>query len=102
MLLQTVTTLVTQPNGIVQQNGLNSPDLNGQAKTEIQGDTGGKQDKSEVATIQEVDIIRSQEIMGKAVSGILILLLKWFKLSRKLSITRRTKICSKLTYYQTF
>ena len=35
--------------------------------------------------IEELDAIRAQEIMAKAVSGILILLLKWFKLSRELA-----------------
>ncbi len=99
MLLQTVTTLVTQPNGAGGlQNGLNSPDLNGQAKTEVHGDTGGKQEKSTGTTIQELDIIRSQEIMGKAVSGIFILLLKWFKLSRELG-QPWNRVCGGLTVH---
>lgn len=36
------------------------------------------------ACIDELDNIRLREITGKAVSGILLLLLKWFKRSRKL------------------
>lgn len=34
--------------------------------------------------IEELDITRLREITGKAVSGSLLLLLKWFKRSRKL------------------
>lgn len=32
--------------------------------------------------IEEVEALRSREITGKAVSGILLVLLKWFKISR--------------------
>lgn len=35
------------------------------------------------STADQVENTRSQEIAGKALSGILILLLKWFKVSRK-------------------
>lgn len=35
-------------------------------------------------SIDELDNIRLREITGKAVSGTLLLLLKWFKRSRKL------------------
>ena len=37
--------------------------------------------------LEVADMARSQEITAKSVSGILILLLKWFKLSRKMSGT---------------
>jgi hypothetical protein len=33
--------------------------------------------------VEELDIIRLREITGKAISGTLLLLLKWFKRSRK-------------------
>lgn len=33
--------------------------------------------------VEELDIIRLREITGKAISGALLLLLKWFKRSRK-------------------
>lgn len=36
------------------------------------------------ASIDELDNIRLREITGKAVSGTMLLLLKWFKRSRKL------------------
>lgn len=38
--------------------------------------------------IEELDGVRLREITGKAVSGALLLLLKWFKVSRKLEIPR--------------
>lgn len=34
-------------------------------------------------TNEEVDAIRTQEVLDKAVTGTLILILKWFKVSRK-------------------
>lgn len=37
------------------------------------------------ATVDELDNIRVREITGKAISGSLLLLLKWFKRSRKSS-----------------
>lgn len=39
--------------------------------------------------VEELDIIRLREITGKAISGTLLLLLKWFKRSRnKFSLSR--------------
>ena len=82
VLLQTVTTLVTQPQvpmGAV--NGFSSGEHHNQNRD---GYDGSKNDQASSETLLlNVDLIRSQEIMGKAVSGIIILLLKWFKLSRK-------------------
>jgi hypothetical protein len=34
--------------------------------------------------MEDIDELRGREIQAKGVSGILVLLLKWFKLSRKL------------------
>jgi len=34
-------------------------------------------------TLDEIDVIRHREITSKAVSAILLLILKWFKVSRK-------------------
>jgi hypothetical protein len=34
-------------------------------------------------SVDEIEAMRSREITAKAVSGILIILLKWFKISRK-------------------
>ena len=48
--------------------------------------------------ISEIDDIRTREIQGKAVSGILILLLKWFKISRESSIQHLTASISAKTF----
>ena len=43
---------------------------------------GASQNPPEVS-IKDLDRARTQEIMSKAVSAIFVLLLKWFKISRK-------------------
>lgn len=40
-----------------------------------------------VATNEELDAMRTQEVLDKAVSGTLILILKWFKVSRTLFLS---------------
>jgi hypothetical protein len=40
-------------------------------------------------TLDEIDVTRHREITSKAVSAILLLVLKWFKVSRKLSTPNR-------------
>jgi len=84
-ILAHVTALVTQSSGTNglqsgfqfqdNQNGTTSgrPDMNG-----INGHNGP------VATNEELDAMRTQEVLDKAVTGSLILILKWFKVSRKL------------------
>ena len=44
----------------------------------------GHIDLNSEAAIDELDNIRLREITGKAISGSLLLLVKWFKRSRKL------------------
>lgn len=82
VLLQTVTTLVTQPNapnGL--QTGFESPDDNPNDRAQLNG-ISNEHGEEDVAGLENINTIRTQEIMGKAVSGILLLLLKWFKVSR--------------------
>lgn len=79
-ILSHVTALVTQANGTnglqsgfqYQDNQNGRPDSNG-----VNGHSGS------VATNEELDAMRTQEILDKAVSGTLMLVLKWFKVSRK-------------------
>ena len=87
-ILANVTALITQnANG---QNGMhgnfNFPEgQNGvpAQKPETNGVVNGLNlDAAHVST-EELDAVRSQEITAKAASGILVLLLKWFKVSRK-------------------
>jgi len=64
------------------QNGANPHEQNGSTKVNAHEEVTSNQRKSENSSLEDVDQIRCQEIMGKAVSAILLLLLKWFKLSR--------------------
>lgn len=83
-ILTHVTALVTQSSGA---NGLQS---GFQFQENQNGTTSGRPDMSGmnaqgnlVATNEEVDSVRTQEVLDKAVTGSLILILKWFKISRK-------------------
>lgn len=104
VVLANVTSLVTQMNGngqngtsfgfAAQENG----DTNGQAKPKgninpgrqpngkLDGHYGGG-DESLAAAVEELNALRLREISSKAVSGVLLLLLKWFKISRTSQIT---------------
>lgn len=89
-ILANVTALITQTaSGPIGVSGSFSfPEgqsgINGQ-KPETNGAMNGLNlDAAHVST-EELDAIRSQEITAKAASGILVLLLKWFKISRKLT-----------------
>jgi len=65
----------------------------------VNGSTGFFPDTS----IDELDNIRLREITGKAVSGTLLLMLKWFKRSRKfLSHVYSIITAAMLTYYRYF
>jgi hypothetical protein len=84
-ILAHVTALVTQSSGA---NGLQS---GFQFQDNQNGTTSGRPDmnginghSNPVATNEELDAMRTQEVLDKAVTGSLILILKWFKLSRKL------------------
>lgn len=83
-ILAHVTALVTQSSGA---NGLQS---GFQFQENQNGTTAGRPDvngingySATVATNEELDAMRTQEVLDKAVSGTLILILKWFKVSRK-------------------
>ena len=92
ILLGNVSALVTQngqnglPNGFTDEgdaagrkraNPASSAHLNGIAN----GQLADNEDGTDPA-VEELSGIRSREITSKAVSGILLVLLKWFKLSR--------------------
>ncbi|KAM0713542.1 hypothetical protein Q7P37_010504 [Cladosporium fusiforme] len=92
-VLQNVTELVTKGNG---QNGLqagfqfNEPNgINGSVKPVDNGN--GHVDNSE-STAEELDKLRSQEIAAKALSAILLLLLKWFKVNHILQYEYMTQL----------
>ncbi|USW49515.1 hypothetical protein Slin15195_G028340 [Septoria linicola] len=92
-VLQNVTDLVTKGNG---QNGLQAGiqfnDTNGMNGTRpmeigINGHADGIEN-----TMEELDKQRSQEIAAKALSAILLLLLKWFKVSHILQYEYMTQL----------
>lgn len=79
-ILSHVTALVTQANSA---NGLQSgfqyqDNQNGRPET-----NGTNGHNGTVATNDELDAMRTQEVLDKAISGTLMLILKWFKVSRK-------------------
>lgn len=82
-ILAHVTALVTQANG---SNGLQSgfqfQETENSAPSGKADANGANGQQSHGAALDELDSMRTQEILDKAVSGILILLLKWFKVSR--------------------
>ena len=108
IVLANVTTLITQSNA----NGQNilAPAFNpafitaengtGNGQSKIKGRENGRtingsgmpqsdniaDDADPKMTLEELNALRTREITGKAVSGILLLILKWFKLSRKRSL----------------
>ena len=46
------------------------------------GDRGDREDGMD-SIIEELNAVRSREIISKAVSGVLLILLKWYKTSRQ-------------------
>jgi hypothetical protein len=83
-ILAHVTALVTQSSGA---NGLQS---GFQFQDNQNGTMAGRPDmngvnghSNTVATNEELDAMRTQEVLDKAVTGSLVLILKWFKVSRK-------------------
>ena len=69
------------PGGL--QSGFESPEQHPQDRSQPNGDEAEANQRPFLSANEWTNSVRSQEIMGKQVSGILILLLKWFKLSRK-------------------
>ncbi|KAL1601441.1 Factor arrest protein 11 [Paraconiothyrium brasiliense] len=94
-ILSHVTALVTQANGV---NGLQSgfqyqDNQNGRPETNgVNGHNGT------VATNEELDAMRTQEVLDKAVSGTLMLILKWFKVSHVLKYEFITQLLVDSSY----
>jgi hypothetical protein len=92
-VLQNVTDLVTKGNG---QNGLQAGiqfnDVNGMNGSKpLENGLNGHSDGIE-NTAEELDKLRSQEIAAKALSAILLLLLKWFKVTHVLQYEYMTQL----------
>lgn len=50
-----------------------------------EGINGAGPQESLEMSLEDLDQVRARELEGKALSGVILLLLKWFKISRKLS-----------------
>lgn len=98
-ILSHVTVLVTQANGPTGlQTGFQFQDNqngNGSAKPDSNGINGRN---GNVSTNEQIDSIRTQEVLDKAVSGTLILLLKWFKVSHVLKFEYVTQLLVDSSY----
>ncbi|KAK5120080.1 hypothetical protein LTR85_006561 [Meristemomyces frigidus] len=95
-VLQNVTELVTKTGG--QNGGLQAgiqfaePNgINGSARPAENG-MNGAADSIESTPAEELDKLRTQEIAAKALSAILLLLLKWFKVSHILQYEYMTQL----------
>ena len=86
-LLNTANSQNGAPNG-----GQDGQSTNGVGENEFNGTGNGVYPDITKSTISEVDDLRTREIQGKAVSGILILLLKWFKVSREFLVMHDSKL----------
>lgn len=66
-------------------NGPQSVYENGNGTTQANGNEAAPQpfDTSKMS-LDELEVLRTQEVTAKAASGLVLLLLKWFKVSRKL------------------
>ncbi|KAF2097517.1 N1221-domain-containing protein [Rhizodiscina lignyota] len=100
VILSNVTALITQMNG---QNGLQSgfqfqEGQNGDSsKGDLANGTNGAH-AAQPSSMDELDTSRSHEITAKAVSGILIMLLKWFKISHILKFEYLTQLLVDANY----
>lgn len=98
-ILAHVTALVTQSSGA---NGLQSgfqyqDNMNGSAAQ--RPETNGMNGHSNTpATNEELDAMRTQEVLDKAVTGTLMLILKWFKVSHILKFEYITQLLVDSSY----
>ncbi|KAI9762858.1 MAG: Factor arrest protein 11 [Chaenotheca gracillima] len=98
VVLQNVTALITQINNGTGQNGFvpgfQPQDQNGvlRGKSKDSGEQNGEGPNSVNGSLEEIDDVRSREIVAKAVSGLLIMMLKWFKVSHILKFEYLTQL----------
>ncbi len=77
-----------QPQEATNGNGNNQakPKINGNNGRQVNGVTNEQNDNIldfSDSIPEEIEVVRAREITAKAVSGLLLLLLKWFKVSRQ-------------------
>jgi hypothetical protein len=72
--------LITNPTASIYENGNGTTQANGPDATH-----NFQYDLSNLS-LDDLEVLRTQEITAKAASGLMLLLLKWFKVSRKYRI----------------
>lgn len=83
-ILQNVTAIIAQ--GASQQHPGSANRQNGNVSGGVPGANGGANSPmTPEMSVEDVDAARTREITAKAATGIILLLLKWFKVSRKSS-----------------
>lgn len=97
-VLANVTALLTQPVNVQPQSSIPiGPRTNGAQGQNRQADPTNAPLPNPIdladLSVDEIEAMRFREITSKAVSGILLVLLKWFKVSRKIFPSSCTKIC---------
>jgi hypothetical protein len=100
-ILAHVTALVTQSSGANGLQGGFQFQENQTGTASARPDMNGVNGHNPiVATNEELDAMRTQEVLDKAVTGTLVLILKWFKVSRKLNMSN-IRILFANTFMQT-
>jgi hypothetical protein len=100
-ILLNVTAIVSQqPQQVPPAMGRGNPGMNGGPATnrqqqELPGQTLPKPPTPELS-LEEVDAARMREITSKAMTGILILLLKWLRVSRKFDTYPSTRLVTNI------
>lgn len=111
-----VSSLVAQNGRDGLQTGMSFPEdgsneaqgkrrVNNNSSVNINGMANGQLAENEDGTdpvVEELNALRSREITTKAVSGVLLILLKWFKLSRECLEVHYRKLQVFLTIAQTY
>ena len=86
-ILQNVTAIIAQ--GASQQHpGAANRGQNGNVNGGVPGANGGPNSPPvSDPSVEDIDAARTREITAKAATGIILLMLKWFKVSRKSSLS---------------
>jgi hypothetical protein len=97
-VLANVTAILTQSVNVQPQSGIPiGPRTNGAPGQNRQADPANVPLPNPIdladLSVDEIEAMRFREITSKAVTGIILILLKWFKVSRKTSPSFCSKVC---------
>lgn len=95
VMLVNVAVAMSQGSALQPHPGMGGPTNGGRLNSMMEAANAINGSGAEGETsAEELDAARTREINTKAVSGILLLLLKWFKVSRKYSILEVLVMCT--------